>query len=162
MTGFRKWCLQFILVFCLKPQRLHHLATTCPLWLEYWPLIPLLTQRDLQKVSPFYVKPCAEESVMNKHWYLPVLGSSPSPAPGNHWSAFCRCNFAFVCMLNHFSCVWLCDVMDCSPPGSSVLKISQARRLEWVAISSSRGSSRCRDWIHVSYVSCIGRQVLYH
>ena len=35
----------------------------------------------------------------------------------------------------------LCDLMDCSPPGSSVHVISQARILEWVAVSSSRGSS---------------------
>ena len=41
------------------------------------------------------------------------------------------------------SCVWLfCDPMDCSPPGSSVHGISQAGILEWVAISSSRGSSQ--------------------
>ena len=39
------------------------------------------------------------------------------------------------------SCPILCDLMDCSPPGSSVHEISQARLLEWVAISSSRGSS---------------------
>ena len=36
------------------------------------------------------------------------------------------------------SCVTLCDHMDCSPPGSSVHGILQARMLEWVAISSSR------------------------
>ena len=36
--------------------------------------------------------------------------------------------------------------MDCSLPGSSVRGISQARTLEWVAISFSRGSSRPRDW----------------
>ena len=34
-----------------------------------------------------------------------------------------------------------CDLMDCSPPSSSVHRISQARTLEWVAISFSRGSS---------------------
>ena len=34
----------------------------------------------------------------------------------------------------------LCDPMDCSPSGSSVLEILQARILEWVAISFSRGS----------------------
>ena len=39
------------------------------------------------------------------------------------------------------SCLVLCDPMDCSPPGSSVYGILQARVLEWVAISSSRGSS---------------------
>ena len=35
--------------------------------------------------------------------------------------------------------------MECSPPGSSVQRISQARILEWVAISSSKGSSLLRD-----------------
>ena len=50
--------------------------------------------------------------------------------------------------------------MDCSPPGSSVHGILQARKLEWVAISFSRGSSRPRNWTFVSYVF-IGRWVLY-
>ena len=36
------------------------------------------------------------------------------------------------------SCLTLCDPMDCSPPGSSVRGLLQARTLEWVAISSSR------------------------
>ena len=45
--------------------------------------------------------------------------------------------------------------MDCSPPGSSVLGILQVRILEWVAISSSRGSSQHRDPIHDSCISCI-------
>ena len=39
------------------------------------------------------------------------------------------------------SCPTLCDSMDCDQPGSSVHGILQARILEWVAISSSRGSS---------------------
>ena len=56
----------------------------------------------------------------------------------------------------------LCDPMDCSLPGSSVPGILQARILERVAISSSRGSSQFRDQIHVSCISCIGRQLLYH
>ena len=43
------------------------------------------------------------------------------------------------------SCPTPCDLMDCSPPGSSVHGISQARILEWVAISSFRGSSQTRD-----------------
>ena len=43
------------------------------------------------------------------------------------------------------SCLTLCDPMDCSPPGSSVHGILQARILEWVAISLSRGSSWPRD-----------------
>ena len=43
------------------------------------------------------------------------------------------------------SCLTLCDPMDCSLSGSSVLGILQARTLEWVAISFSRGSSRPKD-----------------
>ena len=56
-------------------------------------------------------------------------------------------------------CLTLYDPMDCSTPGSSVCGILQARILEWIAISLSRGSSRTRDWTHIS---CIGRQFLYH
>ena len=52
------------------------------------------------------------------------------------------------------SCVRLFDPIDCSLPGSSVHGIFQARVLEWVAISFSRGSSRPRDPTHVS---CIAR-----
>ena len=40
--------------------------------------------------------------------------------------------------------------MDCNLPGSSVHQISQARILEWIAISFSTGSSRLRDWTQVS------------
>ena len=43
------------------------------------------------------------------------------------------------------SCPTLCDPMDCSPPGSSVRGILQARTLEWVAVPSCRGSSWPRN-----------------
>ena len=52
--------------------------------------------------------------------------------------------------------------MDCSPPGSSVHGILQARILEWDAIPFSRGSSQPRNRTCSSYVFCIGRWVLYH
>ena len=48
---------------------------------------------------------------------------------------------------------------DCSLPVSSVHGILQAKTLEWVAISFSRGSSQPRDW---TCVSCIGRRFLCH
>ena len=64
-----------------------------------------------------------------------------------------------VCVLSRFHPVRLCNPMDCSPPGSSVHRILQARILGWVAFSSSRDSSWLRDWTHVSYISCTGRQV---
>ena len=44
----------------------------------------------------------------------------------------------------------LCDPLGCSPPGSSIHGIFQARTLEWVAISFSRGSSQPRNWTCVS------------
>ena len=46
--------------------------------------------------------------------------------------------FLGVCVMSLQSCLILCDSMDCSPPGSSVPGILQARTLEWVAISFSR------------------------
>ena len=49
--------------------------------------------------------------------------------------------------------VWLCDTVDCSPPGSPVHGILQARVLEWVAISFSRGSSQPRDQTQVSCIA---------
>ena len=52
--------------------------------------------------------------------------------------------------------------MDCSPPGSSVCGVFQARILRVVAISYSRGSSKPRDRTCVSHIPCTGRQVLYH
>ena len=67
-----------------------------------------------------------------------------------------------VCVKSFQLCPTLCDPIDCSPPGSSVHGILQARILEWIAMPFSRGSSLPRDRTHVSYVSCIGRRVLYH
>ena len=53
------------------------------------------------------------------------------------------------------SCPTLCDPMDCCPPGTSVHGVFQ----EWVAISSSRGSSPPRDQTHVSCISWIGKWI---
>ena len=82
----------------------------------------------------------------------PALSSAPS--------LFSCGTFGEVCCY----CCWvtkstLCDIMDCNPPGSSVRGISQARILECVAISFSRGSSWPKYQTHDS---CIGRQILYH
>ena len=55
------------------------------------------------------------------------------------------------------SCSTLCDPIDCSPPGSCVHGILQARILEWVAMPSFWGSSPFRDQTLVFYVFCIGR-----
>ena len=70
-----------------------------------------------------------------------------------HNSGVCSC-------VRAQSCPTLLNPMDCSPPSSSVHGIFQARVLEWVAISLSRGSSRPRDQTRVSCFPGIGRQVL--
>ena len=62
-----------------------------------------------------------------------------------------------MCVLSR---VPLCNPMDCSPPGSPVHVIFQARILEWVAISYSRRSHGPRDWRWVFCISCTGRQSL--
>ena len=51
------------------------------------------------------------------------------------------------------SCPILCNPTDCNLRGSSVHGIFQARVLEWVAISFSRGSSQPRDWTQVSLIA---------
>ena len=56
-------------------------------------------------------------------------------------------------MLVAQSCLTLCDPMDCSLPGFSVHGILQARKLEWVAIPFSRGSSWHMDWTQVSHMA---------
>ena len=56
-------------------------------------------------------------------------------------------------MLSRFSRVGLCDPMDYSLPGSSVHGILQARILEWVKVSFSRGSSQPRNRTQVSLLS---------
>ena len=60
-----------------------------------------------------------------------------------------------VCAKSLHSCLTLCDLMDCSPPGSSVHGILQARAPEWAAMPSSRGSSWPRKWTQISCNSCI-------
>ena len=59
------------------------------------------------------------------------------------------------CCLVTQLCQFFHDPMACSPPGSSVHGVSQARILEWVATSFSRGPSWPRDRTHVSCVCCI-------
>ena len=70
----------------------------------------------------------------------------------------CRKKVFFpACVVHAQSCVTLRNPVNGSPPGSCVHGILQARILEWVAISSSRGSSQPRDQTHIS---CIGKQIL--
>ena len=82
------------------------------------------------------------------HRWQPTMLPRPWGSPGK--STGVGCHFLLQCMKGKREsevaqlCPTLCDPMDCSPPGSSIHGIFQARVLEWVAISFSRGSSQPR------------------
>ena len=68
-----------------------------------------------------------------------------------------------VCVLRCLTCVQLyVNPWTVARQAPLSMGILQARILEWVAMPSSRGSSPPRDGTRISYVSCIGRWVLYH
>ena len=81
----------------------------------------------------------------------PLAQNDPWAKETLEWAYSCCCLLAQ-------SCPTLCDPMDCSPPGSCVQGISQARILEWVVISFSRGSFWRRDGTDIS---CIDRWIPY-
>ena len=74
----------------------------------------------------------------------------------------CHTYMAHVCTPSHFSRVWFFVTLPSQAPLFSLWQDPQGRILEKVSMSSSRASSRPRNWTCVSYVSCIGRWVLYH
>ena len=111
------------------------------------PHIPI-TQKHI--LTPVFV---AALFTIAKKWKQPKCPST------NEWiKIWCACMRAKSLQL----CASVCNPMDCSLPGSSVHGILQARILEWVAVPSSKGSFRPRDRTYVSYVSCIGKWILYH
>ena len=73
---------------------------------------------------------------------------------GRVWRNFNLHTLSSDCAESAQSCLTLCAPMDCSPQGSSVHGILQARILEWVSISTSRGCSP-RDRACVSYLSAL-------
>ena len=105
-----------------------------------------------------------------------LAGGSP---PTSHLSVFFQCHswvisgwvsqeadyetgLSSACVLSHFNPFWLCEPLDCNPPGPSVLGILQARMLEWVAVPSSGRYSWPRDWTWVSCISCIAGGFFTH
>ena len=127
------------------PTWLHTCVPTCSL--NYTPDLDnflkwVTLKKETQALQPG-VNPAAPSSGWPRGHIVPAqlghhlwgAGSSPGVSQG---SCYCL-------LFSIQSCPALCDPMDCSPPGSSVHGISQARILEWVAISSSRGASSPRD-----------------
>ena len=88
-------------------------------------------------------KKILEEIVAEKCSYLNSPKEFKNPRKvrrkEKHTEALCFC-----CVCAQW-CLTLCDPMDCSPPGSSVHGILQARIAEWVAIPFSKGSSLSKD-----------------
>ena len=102
------------------------------------PLINLTHKREIKTGCCSVTKPCltlcdpidCSTSGFPVLHYLPVCEICPVS-----WWCVCECSVASIMSDS-------CDPMNCSPPGSSVHRILQARILEWVAMSSSRRSSR--------------------
>ena len=113
---------------------------------------PLSFHHFRKKKSRFFYTPLSNDSSgkrfillsLPSDWWDSSLLLEDSRVPSNFW-CWERLN-----VLVAQPCLTLCDPVDCSPPGSSVLEIFQARILEWVAISFSRGSSQPRDRTRVS------------
>ena len=128
----------------------------CPYRKRHQACLSLSTMSGHCKKTAIY-KPGGEFSPETNPW---LASWSWIPSPQN-----CKkikfCCLSYLCSVAQ-PCLTLCDAIDCSPPGSSIHGISQARILEWVAISSSRGFSQLKDQTCVSCISCIGRQILYH
>ena len=111
--------------------------------------------RSLSPVFPF-VRLAVRSDTVERQSLLLTVGSEDQDC--RLFAASIILCIACVCTQ---SCPIFCNPVDCSPPGSSVRGILQARILEWVAISHSRGSSRPRGRTHISRASCTGRRILY-
>ena len=103
-----------------------------------------LNLQNVTRIQPLFLATAMHLSLgalqLPPKWSLGPILESYSPFPTrqpDRPSCVCVC----VCVCESPSRGRLCDPMDCSPPGSSVQGILQARVLEWVAISFSRPTS---------------------
>ena len=111
---------------------LHTLSSTCCLWIfGWWPFWPGVPLHYSCWEIPWQEEPGGLQSRGSRGLYM------------TQWLCVCSSCFSHV--------RFFCDPMNCSPSGSSVCGILQARILEWFAISSSRGSSWLRDRTWVSF-----------
>ena len=101
---------------------------------------PLQGKRDMIHILLLMVYNLIQTNVINKDSFL-------------IFRTLCVC--IYMCVLVAQSCPALCNSMDCNLPGSSVHGLFQARIMEQVVISYSRGSSQPRDQTCISCVSCI-------
>ena len=128
------------------------------LWLVLIPAVPFRAH-PWQISAPREIHGNSHSSTIN---YCPGVGTTQNIHTKIHtlWTIFTvKCGIQQLhtkqhgCIANIMICqwvksLWLCNPMVCSPPGSSIHGIFQARVLEWVAISFSRESSWPRDQTH--------------
>ena len=127
----KNFCIFFIssLEILPSPQAPSWLKT---MWVISFPLIPKV-------ILTLFPVTIILHSSRNPGWKRKVIIDSLSP----HFilvHIVCVCVCVCVCVVTQ-SCLTFCDPVDCSPPGSSVHGAHQAKILEWVAVSFSRGSS---------------------
>ena len=128
----------------------------------FWPLLVWLeVPRCYTPVAAFRQSDCPEVKKYPSSLCLGWDYSEECSAPALSSPSVIELQLFIVADMRVCTHAQSCPVL-CSPPGSSVHGIFQARILECVTISSSKGSSQPRDQTCVSCVSCTGRQILYH
>ena len=115
----------------------------CPAVIPRWPTGCLPPRNVWSDISLwFYIELFNVKDVnIFAYTYLPYL----------HWKCVCLSLSIFV---SRSVVLTSCDPIDCSPPGTSIHGILQARTLEWVATPFSRGSCQPRDWTQASCIAC--------
>ena len=127
-----------------------------PIFLFYWEIIDIKYHFSFRGTTQWFIYTRMQND-HNKSTYHPSPHISYSFSYDENFKDLLSCMHAKLLL----SCPTLCEPMGCSHQtlGNGIL---QARIPAWVAIPFSRGSSCPRDQMHVSYVSSIGRRVLYH
>ena len=154
---------KYLFLFFISPV----FSSCCSTAKKYFPLpsislyIHLLTHITMVSWILVLINEFLFYSMDFKDWTIYLFsGNHFILAPGSFWCVpITLWAYPYCCCSVAKSCLTLCNPKDCSKPGFSVHGISQARILEWVAPSFSRGSSWMRNCTHVS---CTGRWILYH
>ena len=131
-----------------------------------WPLLPdsLLSKYDPSRTFWIFLamsqgmwdlrSPTRNRTCIPRSEALEVQSLNHWTSRKVHWPSETTLSApACMCVLSCSIRSDFCDPMNCSPPGSSVHGILQARLLQWVAIPFSRGSSQPRDWNQVSLIA---------
>ena len=142
---YRMWDMETI-YFYLKPGVMN--VTVTPMQCQW--AVNVLFPHLVTAGSPSSLPSAFKRAANASEETLLVSGISPSHQP-----------MSVCCIPTQHAqlCPTLCDPMDCSPPGSSIHGILQAKVLEWVAISFSRGMFPTQG-SHPGLSHC--RQMLYH